>query len=100
MTDAQPYAPGSPRYNPAKREPVALGGILVVAIQLAARKLDLPMDEEAASVIAHGLSLLVVIVIRRYVMPVATVKAAGLSPDAVLERAADPAVVPYREPVG
>lgn len=96
MTDSQPYAPGPPRYNPVKREPVVLGSALVLLIQVAARRLDLPIDEEAARYIAHGLSAVVVWIIRNYVMPVATVKAAGLSPDAVLERAADPAVVPFR----
>lgn len=96
MTDQQPFAPGPPRYNPVHREPVALGAVAVLLIQMAARKLDLPIDEEAARYIANGLSVAVVWIIRTYVMPVATVKAAGLSPDAVLERAADPAVPPFR----
>lgn len=84
--------------NPVKREPVALGGALILAVQAGARYIDWPISEEDAAWIANALSAIIVALIRQYVMPVATVKAAGLSPDAVVDRAKDPAVMAFRGP--
>lgn len=96
MTDPHPYAPGPPPYNPVKREPVLVSVALAVVIQIVARSRDWPVSEEDAALIADALSFALFALVRWLVMPVATVKAAGLSPDAVLERAADPAVPPFR----
>ena len=96
MTDVQPFAPGPPRYNPVHREPVLVSIALAVVIQIVARNRDWPVNDEDAALIADALSFALFALVRWLVMPVATVKAAGLSPDAVLERAADPAVLPFR----
>jgi hypothetical protein len=68
----------------------------VLLIQYAARRLDWPISDEDAAMLANVLSVLILALVRQFVMPVATVKAAGLSPTAVVERADDPAVAPYR----
>jgi hypothetical protein len=82
--------------SPAKREPVAHALVLVLLIQVFVRKMDWPMDDETARIVADGLSVVILAAVRQLVMPVATVKAAGLSPETVTARAKDPAVVPFR----
>lgn len=105
-----------PAYHPArsshlsnpmdtKREPALKAGAFgsaVVAVLLAYRILNAEQALAWSTLLTMLVTVLVPLVqawwTRRKVMPVATIEAAGLDPDAVTRAAADPAVKPYTGP--
>lgn len=81
-----------------KREPALIIGLIVAAINLLLRSLDVEgVDDALVQSVASFLVILGgAILTRAKVMPVATIKDAGLSPKAVEQRADDREILPYR----
>lgn len=77
-----------------KSEPVMIVGVLVAIIQYAIRFFDLgTVDDSAVQGLATGIIVLIGAAWARWkVMPVATIKEAGLSPTAVQSRADNPSI--------
>lgn len=80
------------------REPALFIGLIVAALNFLLRALDVEsVDDEMVQAVASFLLILGgAILTRAKVMPVKTIKEAGLSPRAVEERAHDPEVIPHR----
>lgn len=85
-----------------KKEPALTAGAVgaaVIALLLSYRLVNAQQAAAWSSLLTMALSILVPLLqawwTRRKVMPVATIKEAGLSPDAVNEAASDPSVRPY-----
>jgi hypothetical protein len=82
------------------REPALFIGLLVAALNFLIRALEIDgIDDQTVQAVASFLVILGgALLTRAKVMPVATIKEAGLSPEAVKERAEDPAVTPHAGP--
>lgn len=83
-----------------RREPAILTGIAAALLSALFHWLDLPaLDTDTAEAVASAvLTLGGALLIRAKVMPTATIREAGMDPQIVKERAANPAVMPFVEP--
>jgi hypothetical protein len=83
-----------------KSEPALWTGLVVAVLGIAFHALDIPaLDTDTAEALASALVTLVgALVVRAKVMPVATIKEAGLDPELVQLQADDPNVLPHRSP--
>jgi len=81
------------------KEPVMIIMVLVAILQYAIRFFDLgPIDDSVLQDLATGLVVLVgAFIARRKVMPVATIKEAGINPTAVKSRADNPDIPAFVE---
>ena len=82
------------------REPALFIGLLVAALNFLIRALEIDgIDDQTVQAVTSFLVILGgALLTRAKVMPVATIKEAGLSPEAVKERAEDPAVTRHAGP--
>ena len=82
------------------REPALFIGLIVAALNFLIRALEIDgIDDQTVQAVASFLVILGgALLTRAKVMPVATIKEAGLSPEAVKERAENPAVTPHPGP--
>lgn len=80
------------------KEPAILTGLVVALLGALIHWLDLPaLDSDTAETVANVvITLAGALVVRAKVMPVATIKEAGLSPKAVEARAEDPEILAHR----
>lgn len=82
------------------REPAMLTGVVVALLGALFHWLDLPaLDSDTAEAIATAvLTVAGALLVRAKVMPVSTIKEAGMDPQLVQERADNPLITPFREP--
>lgn len=79
------------------REPVLLVAAIVALLNLALHYFDIAVDTDALEgLVSSALVIAGAILARRKVMPVETVRQAGLSPAQVKQDAADPSVPRYQ----
>lgn len=84
------------------KEPALLVGIFTAVLSLLVvfGVLDEKQSAAVLAVIVAAAPILQGIVTRQFVFSPHTIKEAGLNPEDVVERAQDPAVVPYRKSGG